>query len=200
MKAFGLTGNIGCGKSTVASLLSKYADLVILDCDLIAKEIINDRNHRQEINTILCTEVFKGETADFKLIAKIIFGDSLKKESLEKLIHPLVWKIVKEKVEETGNQKISIVESAIIYETKSQSKFSGIIVATCNLTEQFRRLRQNRNMEETQIKARLGEQLPSDRKEALAQFIVKTDCNLDELESRVSKLYSHLRQEKERVS
>lgn len=40
MKPIGLTGNIGCGKSTVASLLSKYQDVTILDCDFIAKDII----------------------------------------------------------------------------------------------------------------------------------------------------------------
>ncbi len=48
MKPFGLTGNIGCGKSTVATLLSKYPDVLILDCDRIAKEIIRatDTNNK----------------------------------------------------------------------------------------------------------------------------------------------------------
>ncbi len=33
MRVFGLTGNICCGKSTVASLLGAYPDIVIIDSD-----------------------------------------------------------------------------------------------------------------------------------------------------------------------
>lgn len=194
MKAFGLTGNIGCGKSTVSILLSKYPDVLIFDCDRIAKEIISGDLHRQEINFILGIDVFTGKNPDFKAIAKIIFEDTKKKRLLEELLHPLVWATVEEMVKSAENQKICIVESAIIYETKSEDKFTSVIVATCNPEEQFRRIQNGRKIDHADIQARLAQQLPSSGKEARAQFLIRTDCGLKQLKDRVSDLYQKLKQ------
>lgn len=196
MKPFGLTGNIGCGKSTVAVLLSKYPDVVILDCDQIAKEIISGNAHRQQINTILGVNVFSNEKVNFRAIAEIIFEEPEKKRLFEALIHPLVWANVHEKATLAGEDKICIVESAIIFETKSEGQFDAIVVATCNPREQFRRLRENRKMKDVEIQARLDQQLPLSEKEQLAQFVVHTDCSLDQLKDRVSILYHNLKQKK----
>lgn len=196
MKPFGLTGNIGCGKSTVATLLSKYPDVLILDCDQIAKEIISSEAHQKEINHILGTDVFPKEKADFKAIAKIIFEEPEKKRLLETLIHPLVWSIVDQRAAAIGETKICIVESAIIFETDSENRFAAIIVATCNPHEQFRRMRDNRHMDDVQIGARLDQQLPSEEKVRRAQFVIHTDCDLDQLKDRVSDLYHNLKQQK----
>lgn len=196
MKPFGLTGNIGCGKSTVATLLSEYSDMLILSCDRIAKEIISGGTHKKEITSILETNVFQDGTTDFKAIAKIIFDQPEKKRLLEELTHPLVWTAVHEKVEQFGDNKICVVESAIIFETKSEDRFAAVIVATCNPHEQFRRLRENRRMEDAQIQARLGQQISSLEKEKQARFVIPTDCSLNQLKDRVSNLYHNLKQEK----
>lgn len=196
MKPFGLTGNIGCGKSTVATLLSKYQDVLILDCDRISKEIISGNGHRQQINTILGTNVFLDEKVDFQAIARIIFEAPKKKRLLETLIHPLVWITVDERIASAGDSKICVVESAIIFETESEGKFVAIIVATCNPYEQFRRLRDNRHVDDVHIQIRLDQQLPSSVKKQRAQFVIHTDCSLDQLKDRVSDLYHNLKRQK----
>lgn len=196
MKPFGLTGNIGCGKSTVAALLSNYPDVLVLDCDHIAKEIISSSRYREKINTILGTNIFLNEKTDFRAIAQIIFNKPKKKGLLEELIHPLVWTDVQEKVDQIGSSKICVVESAIIFETGSEDRFTAVIIATCNPHEQFRRLRGIRQMEDVQILARLDQQLPSLLKEQRAQFVIHTDCSLNQLKDRVSNLYHNLKQQK----
>lgn len=196
MKPFGLTGNIGCGKSTVASLLRKYPDVLVLDCDHIAKKIILSNEYRQQINTILGSNVFMKEGANFHVIAEIIFKEPTKKRLFEGMIHPLVWAIVDQKIATVGDSKICVVESAIIFETNNVDRFTAIIVAVCNSYEQFRRLRKNRQMDDVQIQARIDQQLSSSEKEHRAQFIIHTDCKLDQLENRVSNLYYDLKKQK----
>ena len=196
MKPFGLTGNIGCGKSTVAALLSMYPNMLILDCDRVAKEIVSSNEHRQQIDAILGTNFFPDKKVIFREIAKIIFEEPEKKRLLEALIHPLVWATVDERVTLADDSKMCVVESAIIFETKSENRFAEIIVATCNPHEQFRRLRDDRHMDNVQIQARLDQQLPSSIKEQRAQFVIHTDCSLDQLEDRVSDLYRNLKQQK----
>jgi dephospho-CoA kinase len=194
MKPFGLTGNIGCGKSTVSKLLGKHVDVLILDCDRIAREIVSCDKYRRQINAILGTNVLLGEKSDSRTIAKIIFEEPKKKKLLEALIHPLVWAIVNEGVVSAGDSKICVVESAIIFETNNENKFAAIIVATCESHEQFRRLRENRWMKDVEIQARLDQQLPLFEKEKRAQFVIHTDCSLKQLKDRVSSLYQNLKQ------
>ena len=193
MKAFGLTGNIGCGKSTVASLLSKYPDILVFDCDRIAKEIISSGLYKQEINSILGIDAFVGKNADFEKIAKIIFKNNKKKKLLEELLHPLVWATVEERVMANRDQKICVVESAIIYETKNENKFIAVILVTCNPKEQFQRLLKNRKMSLNEIQARIAQQTPSLEKETKAQFLIRTDCSLKQLKNRVIDLYQKLK-------
>lgn len=196
MRPFGLTGNIGCGKSTIASLLTKYPDVLVIACDRIAKEIILSNEHRQQINAILGSNIFMSEGVNFQVIAEIIFKEPKKKRLLEGLIHPLVWEIVDQEIATVGDSKICVVESAIIFETDNVDRFTAIIVAVCNPYEQFRRLRKNRQMDDVQIQARIAQQLSSSEKEHRAQFIIHTDCKLDQLEDRVSNLYYDLKKQK----
>lgn len=192
MKPFGLTGNIGCGKSTVATLLAKLPDVLVVDCDHIAKEIISNKDHRQHVNSILGTHVFIDQKTDFTAIARIIFKEPEIKRALEALIHPLVWANVEERFVAVGDDKLCIAESAIIFETKSEDRFAGIIVTSCNTHEQFRRLRVNRQMDDDQIQARCNEQLPLSVKEQRAQYVIRTDCSMSQLMVRVHHLYHTL--------
>lgn len=198
MNAFGLTGNIGCGKSTVASLLSKYPDVMVIDCDRVAKDILFGQTLQKEINSIMGINVFPDGKADRKLISNVIFKQLEKKKLLEELLHPVVWATVQRMVESSQEGTICIVESAIIYETGSENRFLGVITATCNYPEQVRRLRENRKMEESDIQARLASQFPSFEKERKSQFVIHTDCTLEELEKRVEKLHKELKQTERR--
>lgn len=194
MRAFGLTGNIGCGKSTVASLLAKHPDVLVIDSDRVAKDIIASGTHKQAINALLGTDVYLSQQADMKRIAEIIFREPDKKLLFESLIHPLVWTTVQNIVDTAGAEKICIVESALIYETRTEDKFNAMIVVSCSPEEQERRLRDVRNMNMTDIRARMALQLSSPDKEARAQFIIRTDCTMSALESRVADLYDQLKQ------
>lgn len=195
MKPFGLTGNIGCGKSIVASLLKTYPDVVTLDSDSIAKEIISTSQYRQEINAILGTNVFPNEQVSFEAIAKIIFEKPEKKSLFETFIHPHVWAAMTERISSVDSSTICVVESALIFETKMEEKFSAIIVAACNSLEQLRRLREARQMSDIEIAARLDHQLPSSEKENRAQFVIHTDCDLNQLKERVDHLYQSLKRQ-----
>lgn len=196
MKAFGLTGNIGCGKSTVAGILSGYPGVTVIDCDRIAKEIISNGAHDEEIAVILGTEAFSGGNADLKAIARIIFNDPKMKRSFEGLLHPLVWAAVEKKAAAAKVADMAIVESAIIYETGSEGRFDAVIVAACEAAEQFRRLEEDRGMSRSEIMTRLAQQMPSSEKEAMARFVIHTDCSLEELENRAGGLYRLLKQQK----
>lgn len=196
MEAYGLTGNIGCGKSTVAKILAKFKGVAVFDCDQISKELMSSGRYIKEINTILQDNVFDithGNRPDLPKIAKIIFSHPERKMALEKFIHPFVWQEVEQQVNAQDGKKLCVVESAIIFETRNQDRFTDIITVTCNQVEQLRRLRENRKMSEDQIKARIVQQVPSSYKEKNARYVINTDCSPEQLEQRVESLYRQLR-------
>ncbi len=186
---YGLTGNMGCGKSTVAKYLQKYEDVCVLDCDEISKKILFEAKNKQKIKNILGNEVIKDGVVDGREVSKIIFDKPVKKKLLENFIHPLVWQKVEEKIQNEKENKIFIVESALIYELKKENDFEGIIVVTCNKKEQFERIKKRSNWSDEEIKKRLKNQLASEDKEKKASVVINTSCSLEELESKVEQMY-----------
>ncbi|MPM51667.1 Dephospho-CoA kinase [bioreactor metagenome] len=180
INAYGLTGNMGCGKSTVAKLLKKRKNVCVLDCDQISKEILFDIKNKSKIEKILGKEVSEAE---------IIFKDPIKKQKLEKFIHPKVWQKVRKEIKNGSKDTIYIVESALIYETKMKSSFKGIILVTCNKKEQFKRIKERNNWTDKQIKERLKNQIPDKNKKGNVLIKIDTNCSMKELESKVEKIY-----------
>ncbi len=193
MNAYGLTGNMGCGKSTVGEFLQRHDDVCILNCDQISKKILFDVENRQNIEIILGEGVVKNGIIDSKEVSRIIFNDSTKKQMLEKFLHPLVWQNVQKQVQNGKTDIIFAVESALIYETKKEHDFKGIIVATCDGKEQFNRIKKRNNWSDSEIEERLKSQLPSGYKEEKGLIVINTNCSMQELELKVKRLYSFIK-------
>ena len=82
MRVIGLTGNIGCGKSTVAGWLSDLGAAVI-DLDAVARQIRNnDAEARRRIEE-------RFGTIEAGRLAKVVFSDSDALRDLEAILHPL---------------------------------------------------------------------------------------------------------------
>lgn len=201
-KPFGLTGNIGCGKSTVATLLlqisePRIADVVIFDTDKIAKNVLAKKMFFKPLKELFGNNIFKNKELNLSLLANIIFTDDKKRSQLEALIHPYVWQqiemFINKRANFTQNNKtIYIVESALLYEVGWEDKFRAMIVVSCNQAEQKRRLREQRSMSNDSINKRIDSQLSSEEKEKRADLLIRTDCNLFLLERRVQNLYNNL--------
>lgn len=192
MKLFGLTGNMGCGKSTVAALLAEYPGVLVLDCDRIAKEIISNPAYRRDMEVILGTDVYVGGVVSTKQVAGIIFAQPAKKRALETCVHPLVWESIAREIEHASEAELVVVESAILYEVGDAGKCDGVIVATCGAEEQLRRLRDIRRMTSSEIESRLAWQLSAQEKEKRADFLIDTECSKQQLSDRIYRLYQSI--------
>jgi pantetheine-phosphate adenylyltransferase/dephospho-CoA kinase len=194
MKTFGLTGNIGCGKSTIAKMLAEIPGVKVIDCDALAKEQFSNNTNRDAINRAIGFGAFVGTMPDFRFIADAIFSDADKRNQIENLIHPLVREQLRiEKEKYTGD--LLIIESAILYEKNMEEGLDKVIVVTCDEDEQYRRLKVSRNMTNSEIANRLKLQLSQDEKQKRAQFVINTNCTLEVLRERVMELYVQLTKE-----
>ena len=121
MKVIGLTGGVGCGKSTVAKMIKEKFPAEILIADDIGFELMMPGAVcYEEIVKKFGTEVLlPDKTLNRPMISKIVFGDKMKLECLNQIIHPRVKEYIKERLEharQSGLYSYVFIESAIILE------------------------------------------------------------------------------------
>ena len=87
----GITGGIGCGKSTAARMFERRGFRRV-DCDAIAHELVAEDAIVREtlINTFGEGIRRDNGSLDRKKIAAIVFGDERRLEELENILHPVI--------------------------------------------------------------------------------------------------------------
>lgn len=92
MLVIGLTGNIGCGKSSLSKVLEEnYFD--IIDADLISREIMNNSDLLKEVFDTFGDNIKRNDgTLDRKKLGEIVFNDDKKLIELNSLTHPAIKK------------------------------------------------------------------------------------------------------------
>jgi dephospho-CoA kinase len=187
---------MGCGKSTVGEFLKKYPDIYLFDSDEVAKEIIFETKNLEKIKSIFGEEVVINGKIDKQRLAKIVFADNQKKEELESFVHPQVWEKLAEARQKSTDEKIFIVESAILYEIGKEKDISKVIVVTCNKEEQIKRIKARNGWSDEQIEERLRHQLPNKVKENKGLVVINNNDSIEELKQKTEVLYSYIKMRK----
>ena len=86
----GLTGPIGCGKSTVAGMLAEHG-AVVIDADRLVREVYEDAAVREAVVERFGPGVRTPDgSIDRRALARIVFDDPAALRDLEAIIHPAV--------------------------------------------------------------------------------------------------------------
>src|SRR6187455_625937 len=95
----GLTGNIACGKSTVLRQLARLGAYTI-DADKLIHEILRKGGLAYKPVLEEFGEAILGEDGeiDRRALARIVFSDPEKLRRLEKIEHPIVRRVIEEKI------------------------------------------------------------------------------------------------------
>jgi len=88
----GLTGPIGCGKSTVAGWLGERPGVVVIDADQVAREVVEPGEPALEAIVARFGEgvLRRDGTLDREALGKIVFADPAALHDLEAITHPAV--------------------------------------------------------------------------------------------------------------
>ena len=110
----GIVGGVGCGKSTVLTYLKEKYNAYIIEADKVAKEIMEKGNEvYNKVIREFPESLDKDDNIDRKKLAKIVFNDAKKLETLNNITHPGTIKEITDRINNSSNQLV-IVESAIL--------------------------------------------------------------------------------------
>ena len=173
MYKIGITGSIGTGKTTIASMFRLFG-IPIFDADKEIKKVLASKKIKKKLIDIWPL-IDKNNEIDKHKLKSIIFSNKSEKKKLEKLLHPFL-DIEKIKFEKTNHyKKILVYDVPLIYETKSDKKYNLIILANCNAKIQKKRVLERDQISNSLFKKILASQLSFKEKLKFKPEIIDTN-------------------------
>lgn len=197
MLRVGLTGGIGCGKSTVAAMMRALGCHVI-EADPLAHKLIEPGQPAfQEVVRAFGADILHADGhVDRARLGAIVFSDVDKLLRLNAIVHPRVLKELERIFSEfacTNPAGVAVVEAALLIEAGYEKHLDRLVVACCTPEQQRERLLA-RGMSLAQIEQRLAAQMPLEEKRRRADDVVDCSIPLDETRAQVEQLVSRLKQ------
>ena len=156
----GLTGPIGCGKSTVAAWLGELGGAVV-DADALAREVTAPG--QPALNAIrdrFGAGVFESSGAlDRAALGAVVFSDASALEDLEAIVHPGVRKLVEERLERAARDgdPFVVVEAIKLVEGGLAARCDEVWLIECGPAVQRERL-MGRGLDAADAERRLATQ------------------------------------------
>jgi dephospho-CoA kinase len=140
----GLTGPIGCGKSTVARWLGERAGVVVIDADQVAREVVEPAEPAFDaVIARFGPDLRRGDgSLDRAALGRIVFVDPQALHDLEAIVHPAVRPRILEAVataERVGATAI-VIEAIKLIEGRLADACDEVWLVTCDPVDQRARL------------------------------------------------------------
>lgn len=188
MRIIGLTGNIACGKSTVANLLEKQG-IPVVDADKVSRDVCQtgSRAFLKIANTFGPKAIIDGQI-NRKFIRSVVFENSKMRRKLEAILHPEIAKESNRQFREHQKQghKLIIYEASLLIEAGRKSDFDGILLITCTRKQQLQNLKsRDKQLSRSLGLAMIQSQMPQVKKKKHATWVIHNDGTLKELKIKV---------------
>jgi dephospho-CoA kinase len=192
----GLTGGIGCGKSTVAGLFAEHG-AGIIDTDAISHQLT--RPGGAAIPAIRAAFGNRYIADDGALnragMRELIFSDAAAKHRLESILHPLIREQAELQLQQRQTGPYVILVVPLLAESPAFRRMvQRVLVVDCDEQTQIRRVTGRSSMAEAEVRAIIAGQTPRAERLQLADDVIHNDAGLDSLAGQVAALHRSYRQ------
>ena len=187
MYKLGLTGNIGCGKSSVSEILEENG-FAIVDADKIARGIYNYDDIMLEMKKNFPSAIVNN-TVDRAILANIVFSDRKKLNLLNEITHKKIRSLMEEEINyyEKNDVKVVVLDVPLLFEAGFDKMADFIVVVICDLEEQINRIIKRDGIKREDAINRINSQMSQEEKMKRADFVIDNSKNKDELKKNVIK-------------
>lgn len=179
-----MTGKIGCGKSTVASILKELGAEVI-DVDRIGHEVLKDDAIKSRLKDLFGTEIFSEGEIDRKKLASIVFEDVKKLRVLERVVHSVIRERVLKSIENLSG--VVVLDAALLKRIGLDKLCDVVVTVKCDEEKIFERLKQ-KGLTPEEIQRRLSAQ----RDITDEGIVIENNSDFVSLRAKVVDLYNRL--------
>jgi dephospho-CoA kinase len=193
-RVVGVLGGIASGKSAVARLLAGE-DGVVIDADRIARELLEEPAHVEELAARFGREVVRRDgRPDRDALAARVFSSPEERARLESWIHPLIRERIRATLEAAiarGAPRI-VLDIPLLLENEAEHGLAAecdeLVFVEADPALRDARAVAARGWRPGEVARREALQLPLDAKRARADHVIHNDGSLADLERAVREL------------
>jgi len=187
----GLTGGIGCGKTTVANQFAALGAAVI-DTDKIAHNLTAPGGAGILPICAQFGEAFLDSDGALNRgkMRELVFTDQEAKKKLEAILHPLI-RINTEEAAQTAEGKYVLFVVPLLIESGTwQQRVSRVLVVDCPEALQIQRVMQRSGLTEFEVRAIMASQVPRETRLKNADDVIINDTNFSALLPQIERLHA----------
>ena len=189
-KIIGLTGGIGSGKTTVAKYF-RASGIPVYIADTEAKKISESAEIVKLIKSAFGTSIFDAENINREKLAQLVFNDSEKLATLNKIIHPAVKIHFENWVKNHKEFPYVIKEAAILFESGSYKDCDIIITVVAPLETRISRVLGRDKTSRENVLKRIDSQWTDDQRVSKSDYVIE-NISLPETQKQVDKILKKL--------
>ena len=188
----GLTGGIASGKSTVAKVWESLGG-VHVDADLLAREVVSKGSSGLAAVVERFGSEFLDEDGNLNRVklAELIFTDEKSRSALESILHPLIQNLAQQRISQLAGKRV-FYTIPLLVETNSPLVFDKVVTVSAPEDVRIARLINNRGLSEAEARKRILSQATDSDREAVADYVIDSNCSLEELKQRAKVLWLEL--------
>lgn len=175
MIVVGLTGSIGMGKSTAATMIRRLG-IPVFDADAEVHRLMAKGGKAVPLIAVSFPEAVSSGAADRKILGRLVFGNAERLRALEAIIHPLVHEAEHRFIAGCARRRvpIAVLDIPLLFEGGRTVDCDVVIVVTAPKFLQRQRVLSRPGMTEERFTQILSRQMPDAQKRRLADFVIQT--------------------------
>lgn len=184
----GLTGGIGCGKSTVASLFARH--VTIIDADQVARDaVVPGSPALAQIVEAFGNGVLHADgSLDRARLRTRVFSDPALRETLEAILHPVIIEQMHAQAE-LASGVYCILVIPLLLEAQQQHSVDRVLVIDCPPELQRRRTMQRDRISAAELQRIMAAQCSREERLAAADDVIVNNGDVQQLETQVESLH-----------
>ncbi len=188
MLKVGLTGGIGCGKTTVANLFAEKG-VPVIDADQISRQLVEpDRPVFWAIVRHFGEDVLLDGQLNRRILKERIFLRPDERQWLENLLHPLIYQEIQGQLA-SFSAPYCLLVVPLLLETGRRDLVDRLLVVDCPPEVQRQRIGIRDGLDDKTINLILAAQLSREQRLAAADDVVENVDELAVLRAQIDRLH-----------
>ena len=186
----GLTGGIGCGKSSTSQFFSDLG-IDVIDTDVIARQLTQPNGSAISLiqNTFGSSVITADGALDRNKMRDLVFANSESRHKLEQIIHPLILKAVIRRIKQSQAPYV-IVVIPLLFETNDYNHLiQHILVIDCDEQQQLLRTMERSNLSEQKVRSIMATQVTRETRIQKADDVILNNQDIEYLKAQILLLH-----------
>lgn len=179
MRIVGLTGSIGMGKSTAASMLRRLG-IPVYDADAAVHALQAPGGPALPFIEAAFPGTVRDGRLDRQALGAQVFADREALRRLERIIHPMVHRRQREFLRRAAMRgtRMVVLDIPLLFEGNGQRRMDAVMVVSAPAFIQAQRVMARPGMTAAKLGGVLRQQMPDARKRLLADIVLPTGLGL----------------------